>query len=70
RKEQAATKLKPAQHDAAIPPPQKKRKYRVVNQRLAQFKQELAGDRHTVTFRNVNDNARDTARIDVSDKAT
>ena len=40
RKEQAATELKLAQHDAAIQPSQKKRKYQIVNQRLAQHKQE------------------------------
>ena len=40
RKEQAATELKTAQHDAAVQPAQKKMKYIVVNQRLAQFKQE------------------------------
>ena len=40
RNEQAVTEMKLAQHDAAIPPPQKKRKYWIVNQRLAQFKQE------------------------------
>ena len=40
RKEQAATELK-TQHDAAVQPARKKKKYIVVNQRLAQFKQEL-----------------------------
>ena len=40
RKDQAATELKLAQRHAAIQPPQKKRKYRIVNQCLAQFKQE------------------------------
>ena len=45
RKEQAATELKTAQHDAAVQPARKKKKYIVVtlvNQRLAQFKQEYA----------------------------
>ena len=39
-KDQAATELKLAHHDAALPPPQKKRKYQIVNQCLAQHKQE------------------------------
>ena len=42
RKEQAATELKTAQHDAAVQPSRNKKKYIVVNQRLAQFKQEYA----------------------------
>ena len=42
RKEQAATELKTAQHDAAVQPARKKKKYIVVNQRLAQFKQKYA----------------------------
>ncbi len=42
RKEQAATELKTAKHDAAVQPAQKKKKYIVVNQRIAQFKQEYA----------------------------
>ena len=51
RKEQAATELKLAQHNAAIPPPQKMRKYWVVNQRLAQFKQEyVMGERSVLSF--------------------
>ncbi|KAI0233106.1 hypothetical protein LSAT2_016621 [Lamellibrachia satsuma] len=40
RTERAAAELKLAHHDAAIPPPQEKRKYQIVNQRLAQHKQE------------------------------
>ena len=52
RKEQAATELKLSQHDAAIPPPpQKKRKYRIANQCLAQFKQEyVMGERSVLSF--------------------
>ena len=51
RKEQAATELKLAQHDAAIPPPQRKRKYRIVNQHLAQLKQEyVMGERSVLSF--------------------
>ena len=46
RKEQAATELKLAQHDAAIQPPHKKRKYQIVNQHLTQYKQEyVMGER-------------------------
>ena len=49
RNEQAATEPKIA-HDAAIPAPQKKRRYCIVNQRLAQFKQEyVCGDRRQET---------------------
>ena len=51
RKEQAATELMLAQHDAAIPPPQKKRKYRIVNQHLAMFKQvHVMGERSVLSF--------------------
>ena len=40
KREQAATELKVAQHDAAILPPQKKKKHTVMDQHLAVFKQE------------------------------
>ena len=43
--------LKTAQHDAAVQPARKKKKYIVVNQRLAQFKQEYAnGERSLLRF--------------------
>ena len=42
KREQAATELKVAQHDAAILPPQKKRKHIVTDQRLAVLKQSSA----------------------------
>ena len=49
-KEQAVKELKPAQHNATIPPPQKK-KYQTVNQRLPQFKQEyVMGERSVLSF--------------------
>ena len=51
RKEQAATELKLAQHDAVIQPPQNKRKYQIVNKRLAQFKQEyVMEERFVLSF--------------------
>ena len=51
RKEQAATELKTAQHHAAVQPARKKKKYIVVNQRLAQFKQEYVnGERSLLRF--------------------
>ena len=51
RKDQAATELKLAQHDAAIQPSQKKRKYWIVNQRLAQFKHEyVTRERSVLSF--------------------
>ena len=51
RTEQAATELKTAQHDAAVQPARKKKKYIVVNQRLAQFKQEYSnGERSLLRF--------------------
>ena len=47
RKEQAATELKAARHDAAVPPAREKKKYIIINQRPAQFKQEYAtGERN------------------------
>ena len=49
--EQAATGMKIAQHDATMPPPQKKWKYLFVNQHLAQFKQEyVIGERSVLRF--------------------
>jgi hypothetical protein len=51
KKEQAATQLKVAQHDVAMPPPAKKRKYRIVNERLAKFKQDYAqGQKSALQF--------------------
>ena len=51
RKEQAATELKIAQNDVAMPPPAKKRKYQIINQRLAKFKSEYAqGERSLLRF--------------------
>ena len=46
-----ATRKEQAQHDVALPPPQKKRKYQIVNQRLAQFKQQyVMGERSVMSF--------------------
>ena len=48
KREQAATELKVAQHDAAILPPQKKKKHIVTDQRLAVVKQEYDSGRRAV----------------------
>ena len=42
RKEQAATGLKAARHDAAVLPAREKKKYIIINQHLTQFMQEYA----------------------------
>ena len=42
KKEQSATDLKIAHQNVAIAPPPKKRKYRIINEGLSQYKQDYA----------------------------
>ena len=48
QKEQASTELKIAQHDVAIAPPAKRRRYQDINKRLNKYKLDYAQGRKSV----------------------